>query len=87
MRRTILPFFILMGPLMTAAVGETRTLNLTNFDQVSVRSGMHVSINQGEGYRVEVTGDPENLERLEVEQIYSHRSDEVGYGQLLPRLP
>lgn len=99
MRRIVLTLFFFMGPLMAAAAAETRTLNFTNFDQVSVGSGMHVSINQGESYRVEATGAPEALERLEMDQKGSRlefwldhgwtwwrRSGRISLDITLPRL-
>lgn len=57
-----------MAMVMVEAAAETRTLNFSGFDEVSVNSGMRVSIKQGTTYQVSATGRPEDLQRLQVRQ-------------------
>jgi hypothetical protein len=64
-RRSVLTFIFVMTALVADASAETRTLNLNNFDQISVGSATRISIKQGDAFRVEVTGEPEELDRLE----------------------
>jgi putative autotransporter adhesin-like protein len=52
----------------TSAFAETRSLNFRDFTEVSVGSGMRVSISQGRDYRVEATGEANDLQRLKVNQ-------------------
>lgn len=67
MKRMLL-FWFLTGLTVAEVSAETRTLDFTHFDQLSVGHGMHVTIRQGEAYTVQATGSPAELERLRVEQ-------------------
>ena len=58
------------------ASAETRQLNFTDFDEVSVGHGMRVSINQGAMYRVEATGSAADLDRLRV----NHRDSRLTFS-------
>ena len=62
---------ILAGLTMLVAIdasAESKQLNFTDFDEVSVGSGMQVSINQGVMYRIAATGSAADLDRLRVNQ-------------------
>src|SRR5262245_49932530 len=48
------------------AAAETRQLTFSDFDAVSVASGMQVSIHQGPMYRIEAIGSAADLDRLRV---------------------
>ena len=58
--------FLLVLLIAIDASAETRQLNFTDFDEISVGSGMRVSINQGAMYRVEAIGSVADLDRLRV---------------------
>jgi Putative auto-transporter adhesin, head GIN domain len=53
------------------ATAETRQLNFTDFNEVSVGSGIRMSINQGATYRVEAIGAAADLDRLRVTYLGS----------------
>jgi hypothetical protein len=57
-----------MVMVVADAAAETRTLNYSNFDDVSVESGMRANISQGTAFRVTATGSAEDLKRLKVSQ-------------------
>src|SRR5437867_1850269 len=62
------------------ASAETRQLNFTDFDEVSVGYGMRVSINQGTTYRVEAIGSAADLDRLRVKHLASRLIFSVNPG-------
>jgi hypothetical protein len=65
--RTIGLTCLLFMLLPVAEAGaETRKLNSTGFNEVSVGYGMRVSITQGDAYSVEVAGGSADLDNLEV---------------------
>lgn len=66
MRQTVLIVAVLMMFTAVDATAETRQLNFTDFDEVSVGPGMQVSVNQGARYRIEATGSTADLDRLRV---------------------
>jgi Putative auto-transporter adhesin, head GIN domain len=68
MKRIALSLLLLMVLVVADAAAETRTLNYTNFDDVSVEAGMRANISRADAYRVTATGAPEDLKRLEVKQ-------------------
>lgn len=47
---------------------QGRVLDVVDFSEVSVSSGMHVEIRQGDGFHVAVDGSDEALEKLKFEQ-------------------
>ncbi len=57
--------FALAVPFLSA---ETRNLNFSGFTGVSVGWGMNLNITQGSDFRVQVTGDSEDLDQLKVEK-------------------
>jgi len=77
----IKPF--LLVACLTLAVpflsAETRDLNFSGFTGVSVGWGLNLDITQGPDFRVQVTGDSEDLDELRVEKdgdvlTFSHKS-------------
>ena len=72
MRRAAVMSLLLVVFGVANAKAETRTLNFKDFDQVAIGSGMHLSIIQGEIYRVQVTGEAKDLDRLNVQQTGKH---------------
>src|SRR5262245_30188779 len=68
MKRIVAVLACLFVLFANVAFAETRTLNFADFSEISVGGGMRVSINQGEHYRVEATGDPKDLDRLVIRQ-------------------
>lgn len=68
MIRFSLGLILTMALAMVEAAAETRTLNFSDFDEVSVGWGMRVAIKQGSTYQVSATGRPEDLQRLQVRQ-------------------
>ena len=66
MRQLVVIATLLMTLTTIDASAETRQLNFTDFDQISVGYGMRVSLNQGAMYRVEAIGSTADLDRLRV---------------------
>jgi Putative auto-transporter adhesin, head GIN domain len=67
MRQFVVIVALLMTLITIDATAETKQLNFTDFDEISVGYGMQVSINQGAIYRIETIGSPADLDRLRVE--------------------
>ena len=82
MRRIALFFCLLMAMVAVDAAAETQQLNFTNFDEVSVGSGMRLSISQGNAYQVTATGSADDLRRLEVRQNGSRLEFSIPSGFL-----
>jgi len=85
MRQIVITVTLLMMLIAVDAAAETRQLNFTDFDEVSVGYGMRVSINQGAMYRVEAIGSAADLDRLRVRHLGSRLtfSIESGFWGLL----
>jgi len=82
MRQFVVIGVLLMLFIAIDATAETRQLDFGNFDEVSVGSGMYVSISQGPMYRVEASGSAANLDRLRVEHSGSRLTFSIYTGVL-----
>src|ERR1043166_4868665 len=80
MRQIVITVTLLMMPIAVDATAETRQLNFTDFDEVSVGSGMRVSINQGATYRVEAIGSAADLDLLRVQHVGSRLTFSIESG-------
>jgi hypothetical protein len=68
MKRTVIASAFLLVLPGTLAFADVRTLDVRDFSEVGVGSGMRVFLAQGERYGVEATGDPADLDRLRVKR-------------------
>ena len=68
MKRFALFLWLSMVLVVVDAAAETRTLTFTNFNEVSIESGIRFSISRGDAYHITATGAPNDLKRLEVKQ-------------------
>src|SRR5689334_23056506 len=68
MKRIVLASCMLLALFALDIAAETRTLNVANFDEVAVGSGMHVVIKPGSSFQVTASGASDDLQRLEVRQ-------------------
>jgi hypothetical protein len=80
MGRAVVLSFLLPVLVVANAAAETKKVNFKDFDEIAVGSGMHLSITQGETFRVEVTGALRDLDRLDVQQTEGHLKFSINSG-------
>lgn len=82
----LMPLFVFLLAAGTFAGEKTKTYDITNFNGVSVGSGMHLVVTQSDNYSITITGDERDFKDLVVEKkgnslhIYYDRSGWSWFG-------